>query len=469
MSGGVIHPFTDVPDDRFFSEPVQWAFENDITTGTSPTTFSPEAPVTRAQMVTLLRRYHEAFVNDLVDPPQPPPDPNADPNVTNPGAQSDTEGDVISLQIVASDPDSDPIGFAASGLPGGLSINSTGLISGTLASDAADSSPYSVTVTVTDDTDGETEVSFTWTVSEQSVGLTYGTFEYPFSSSSVWNTALASSATLDTVGPHVHQESQNFFAAGYNQTPTWGHPLYEASSSDDLFTATFQVYVEDEVHQGPSNPQFRIPSSAQPDTQADGHLHVLDEDGVTLWDIYAASIDHGANTISTGVWAHRTRIDGSGIGTTSTGVGTRAYGGASIAGMVRKHELDDGVIHHRIALMLPLQAMREDDVAFMWPATRKDSFGYDNPSWGGHMGECFRIPPSVDVSSLGLSATAEIVAKALQDYGGHVVDQSGSTSIAVFDLESNGVYSMSGADCTAIANELRRVTSVTAGNPTGAV
>jgi alpha-tubulin suppressor-like RCC1 family protein len=49
-------PFTDVPGNAWFRDYVAWAFANDITTGTSPTTFSPSANVTRGQFVTFLYR-----------------------------------------------------------------------------------------------------------------------------------------------------------------------------------------------------------------------------------------------------------------------------------------------------------------------------------------------------------------------------------------------------------------------------
>jgi len=48
--------FTDIPADTYYSDAVAWAVENDITKGTSATTFSPYAPCTRAQVMTFLWR-----------------------------------------------------------------------------------------------------------------------------------------------------------------------------------------------------------------------------------------------------------------------------------------------------------------------------------------------------------------------------------------------------------------------------
>ncbi|MBQ5672023.1 MAG: leucine-rich repeat protein [Oscillospiraceae bacterium] len=47
-------PFSDVKEGDWFYKPVIWAVENDITSGTTPTTFSPNIPCSRAQVVALL-------------------------------------------------------------------------------------------------------------------------------------------------------------------------------------------------------------------------------------------------------------------------------------------------------------------------------------------------------------------------------------------------------------------------------
>ena len=53
--------FTDVPDDRFFSDPVQWAVDNEITTGCGDgTTFCPNDNVTRGQAATFLWRLFDS-------------------------------------------------------------------------------------------------------------------------------------------------------------------------------------------------------------------------------------------------------------------------------------------------------------------------------------------------------------------------------------------------------------------------
>lgn len=50
-------PFTDVKSTRYYYNAIQWAVNAGITTGTTATTFEPNAAVTREQMVTFLYRY----------------------------------------------------------------------------------------------------------------------------------------------------------------------------------------------------------------------------------------------------------------------------------------------------------------------------------------------------------------------------------------------------------------------------
>jgi YVTN family beta-propeller protein len=87
-----------------------------------------------------------------------PPTP---PVVTNPGAQSRVINQTASLSIQASDVNQDTLTFSATGLPTGLTINtSTGLISGTPTT----AGTFPVTVNVSDGNTTPVSVSFNWTI-----------------------------------------------------------------------------------------------------------------------------------------------------------------------------------------------------------------------------------------------------------------------------------------------------------------
>lgn len=53
---GAANSFTDVADGTYYTDAVKWAVKNGITSGTSTTTFSPNADCSRAQIVTFLYR-----------------------------------------------------------------------------------------------------------------------------------------------------------------------------------------------------------------------------------------------------------------------------------------------------------------------------------------------------------------------------------------------------------------------------
>jgi hypothetical protein len=89
-------------------------------------------------------------------------------SVTNPGTQNSAVGDSVSLQIADSGlPSGDSWTYSATGLPSGLSINTTsGLITGTITGPA---NAYSASVKASDGDGASASQSFTWNVSVLSV------------------------------------------------------------------------------------------------------------------------------------------------------------------------------------------------------------------------------------------------------------------------------------------------------------
>ena len=52
-----VHPFADVPAGSYYEKAIAWAYAEGITKGISATKFAPDAPCTRAQIITFLYRY----------------------------------------------------------------------------------------------------------------------------------------------------------------------------------------------------------------------------------------------------------------------------------------------------------------------------------------------------------------------------------------------------------------------------
>jgi hypothetical protein len=129
--------------------------------------------------------------------------PNSNPTISALSDRSDKEGATVSFQASASDPDSNPLTFSATGLPSGVNISSSGLISGTLAAGSAGT--YNVTVTVKDNAaaQGSASTSFKWTVTADVVTVKIDIRPYSWSnrinlkSPGFVATAIFGSSTFD--------------------------------------------------------------------------------------------------------------------------------------------------------------------------------------------------------------------------------------------------------------------------------
>ncbi|MFC9284911.1 putative Ig domain-containing protein [Streptomyces collinus] len=162
--------------------------------------------------------------------------------VTNPGSQSTTTGGSVSLQIKASDSAGAALTYSASGLPTGLSVNSTsGLISGT----ASTAGTYQVTVTATDSTGASGATSFTWTV-----GTSGGTCSSAqllanpgFESGSTGWTSSSGVITTDT-GEAAHGGSYKAWLDGYGSSHTDTLSQSVTVPSGCKATLTFYLHID---------------------------------------------------------------------------------------------------------------------------------------------------------------------------------------------------------------------------------
>ncbi|WBO62902.1 putative Ig domain-containing protein [Streptomyces camelliae] len=162
--------------------------------------------------------------------------------VTNPGSQSTTTGGSVSLQIKASDSGGASLTYSASGLPTGLSINSsTGLISGT----ASTAGTYQVTVTAKDSTGASGSTSFTWTVGSGGGGCTSTQLlaNPGFESGSTGWSATSGVITNDT-GEAAHGGSYYAWLDGYGSSHTDTLSQSVTIPSGCKATLTFYLHID---------------------------------------------------------------------------------------------------------------------------------------------------------------------------------------------------------------------------------
>ncbi len=159
----------------------------------NPTTTLPFAAVTGSQAMSAK---HLGGVSIGLDGNAPPIITGGNVvTVTNPGAQAGAVGTAIAgVQLHASDSASgQALTYSATGLPAGLSISSTGLITGTPTT----AKTYNVTVTATDTTGASGSASFTWTISGTIVG---GTCQAAYSTTSQWAGGFTANVTITNTG-----------------------------------------------------------------------------------------------------------------------------------------------------------------------------------------------------------------------------------------------------------------------------
>ncbi|ALO91746.1 Neutral zinc metalloprotease [Streptomyces hygroscopicus subsp. limoneus] len=168
--------------------------------------------------------------------------PSSGVTVTNPGSQSATVGTAVNLQIQASSTNSGALTYSASGLPAGLSINSsTGLISGTPTT----AGTSSTTVTVTDSTGATGTATFGWTVSATGGGCTSTQLlsNPGFESGSTGWTSTSGVITTDS-GEAAHSGSYKAWLDGYGSSHTDSVSQSVTIPAGCKATLTFYLHVD---------------------------------------------------------------------------------------------------------------------------------------------------------------------------------------------------------------------------------
>ncbi|GAA4987233.1 hypothetical protein GCM10025734_12020 [Kitasatospora paranensis] len=143
--------------------------------------------------------------------------------LTNPGSRTATVGTATGLQLAATDTAGGTLGYGATGLPAGLTLNATtGLISGTPTT----AGTYSVTATATDSTGPSASASFTWTVGTAGGGctaaqlLTNPGFEAGSTASWTETNSGGSSSINSSSSEPPHSGTYDAWLDGYGTTTT---------------------------------------------------------------------------------------------------------------------------------------------------------------------------------------------------------------------------------------------------------
>ena len=280
----------------------------------------------------------------------------------------------------------------------------------------------------------------------------------PFGGHSPWRLGIAEDAKFapDNDARNVTLNNVNASGGAGVNYYQYSHPVAVATASDPLASVTDSFHPAGGIPAGGTWLE-RIPATAKVAAGTDKHMHVITPDKKQVLEHFGMARTDSTHYTTTR--RHRVSLFGSGIGPQN---GTRAFGGSAIAGLIRNWEMDPthpkytGVIAHPIAIacrsaqMLYTGKIGGDGYGdaydssgyglkrgYVWPATEQD-YNSDTAYTGSiPMGSYFAIPPTVDVSALGLDTVAgRMVAQAMQDYGAYITDTSGTTTIYLEDADT---------------------------------
>jgi len=260
----------------------------------------------------------------------------------------------------------------------------------------------------------------------------------PYAQDSIWNTPI------DWQVARIHPQSLQMMAAFFKRDDWIGSDvtqyapnIYYADANTALVPVTmwpsrsFRDALSDaEILYGqPGDVVYvPLPPEAQPAPGTDGELVVINRDTGEEWGLAKASRDIAGGWSAGSVY--RYHIENSGI--PPKGFAQRGAGIGSLAGIVRPCEVEQGEIRHAVTIAYDYPCAPEVCAANGWPAvippfTKTDGEGtsqYDIPE-----GARLVIRPEVTAGEIEQACQGVrgcvVWVKAMQKYGGFIVDNSG--------------------------------------------
>ncbi|NCP86504.1 hypothetical protein GW781_09405 [bacterium] len=260
----------------------------------------------------------------------------------------------------------------------------------------------------------------------------------PYQETSIWNTPInwvtarihpdssqmmsAFFKTRTSIGSDPSQYAPNIYFVT-NQTPLVSVALWSKSRFQDAIDDTVVYYGQKGASQ-----LAPIPLGALPAPGTDGELVVINIDTGEEWGINHGQVDQSGHWTAGGLY--RYHIWNSGL--PPAGFSQRGAGVGALAGIVRPCEVQRGDINHAVTIAYnypcsPSNCVANGFPAFIPPFKKTDGTGswrYDIPE-GAHLA----IRPEITLLEIeqvcgGLKGCI-VWARAMQTYGGYIVDRSG--------------------------------------------
>jgi len=296
---------------------------------------------------------------------------------------------------------------------------------------------------------------------QNAVTPNWGSLERPFAANSLWNARPVAPVFGDFVIPR----SDYFPSVAEGK---WSTGVFLSKANDRPLTVT--GLPGSKGLWDPDAEEFhdvtipRWPEDVNPASAADGHADIVDTVAGIIHSFFQLRNQGGRWMAAHYAWSP---IDGRGWGDPAHYFqGARAAGVPTMAGLIRKHEVQDGksLYRHALAVSLTFNALSPKP-AYVFPATSADTSAATTNFGSIPEGALVMLPPSFEtgrISSLALRKVAET----LKVFGAYVVDRNFGTPFAIyvengsgFNLHEGGWNNAVASDLDSIRASLRQVTS----------
>ncbi|TQM64531.1 hypothetical protein FBY41_0900 [Humibacillus xanthopallidus] len=269
-----------------------------------------------------------------------------------------------------------------------------------------------------------------------SAGVTGCSGARPYADTSPWNTPIPPNPTIDPQTPTYQNTLTTTGLTLTSDVDQYTIGLYCVTPDTTPTTVTFSGYYSDytsgtRVRHGyaPTITNLPIPTTITPPTGTDAQLVIWDQNAGIEYGFWQFAWTNGHATATNG---YAIRTDTTSAGRFADGLAGRGAGLPYLAGLVRPTDIATGHIDHALAFAYPFPSHQ-----YTYPASKTDgkgTTGTDLPE-----GTRLQLDPTLtttDLTNLGLTPTAVIIAQALQRYGMYVVDNSGSAKVYLQDRTS---------------------------------
>jgi hypothetical protein len=257
----------------------------------------------------------------------------------------------------------------------------------------------------------------------------------PYDAASPWNVPIGSSPQVDARSDALIRAISDNGLPITSDPDQYTIPVYTYGSSTPMATVTgqghFSTYDSGDSsrigHGSPWTIQAPVPEGVVAGSGSDGQIVIVNPTtGIEYGFWQFAETTPGHYTATNG---YRYHLIAGYSGRFADGGAGRGAGTPYLAGLVRPWEIAQGHVDHALAF-----GYKSPAATYVYPASKSDGGGVagtDLPE-----GTRLQLDPTItdaDFRRMGLSATATIIAHALQRYGMYVIDNSGASKIYLED------------------------------------